>query len=191
MTLPGAAPVRWREGTPVWVALAWLAAVAWPPLIVTLLLYPPQQWRLDGADWRFVALLVGALAAPAGMALIARERRRDGQPRTRLGVIWRFVLYGAVLSVVGQLAAAVLATIAGWIEAGDLSRGLGAAETTFLIYGVGMMPFTMAVGIAYAVWAGLMVAVIAFAPTPPSLRVPPRYFGAAGDQAGEGEGSAG
>lgn len=54
-----------------------------------------------------------------------------------------------------------------------------------------MMPFTMAVGVAYAVWAGLMVAVIAFAPTPPSLRVPPRYFGAAGDETGEGEGSAG
>jgi len=191
MSLPGSAPIRWRESPVVWTPLAWLAAAAWPPLILTLPGYPPQHWNLlQGPDWRFTALALGLLAVPAGMALLARERRREGAPDTRLGVIWRFALYGAVFSVIGQLAAAILVTISGWIEAGDLGRGLGAAETTFLIYGVGMMPFTMALGVAYAVWAGLMVALIAFRPTPPPMRVPPRYFAdepAAAGQPGDGD----
>lgn len=182
MSLPGSAPIRWRESPVLWAPLAWLAAVAWPPIVVTLFLFPPQNWSLVyGPDWRFTTLLAGLVTVPAGLALLARERRRDGHPGTRLGVIWRFVLYGAVFSALAQLGAALLATITGSIEAGDLSRGLGAAETTFLIYGVGMMPFTMAVGVAYAIWAGLMVALIAFAPTPPPLHVPVRYFGETGD----------
>ena len=45
-------------------------------------------------------------------------------------------------------------------------QGLGALETTLLIFGVAGLPLAVLVGVSYALWAGLCVAFIAFAPAP-------------------------
>lgn len=176
--LPGSRLVRWRDGPQVWVPVAILAAVAWPPLVLSLIVLPPARMDLlAGPDWRFVALAMGLVVVPVMLVRMARGREATGQPSTRLGIIWRFAVEGLVLSALAQLVVAVLLTIIGWFGADSLGQALGAAETSFLLYGVGMLPFTMAVGGAYAIWAGWVVAMIAFKPTPPPLRVPARLLG--------------
>ena len=57
-----------------------------------------------------------------------------------------------------------------WVEAGALAQSLGAAETTLLIFGVAGLPLAMLIGLSYALWAGLCVALIAFTPRPPPVR---------------------
>jgi hypothetical protein len=168
--LPGQTPVIWRR-TRAAIPLAALAGVAWPPLILTLLVWPPENW-LPGReiDWRLTVLLVGILAVPAGLFALRRERDRRGRPGTRLGVVWRFMLYGGLLAAAAQTALALLITLLGLIEAGNLVQGLGAMETTLLIYGVGGLPVAILVGVSYALWAGLCAAYIAFVPAPQRVR---------------------
>ncbi|MDP3404056.1 MAG: phthalate transporter [Brevundimonas sp.] len=168
--LPGQSPVIWRRARGA-VLLAVLAGVAWPPLIVTLLVWPPENW-LPGpeTDWRLTVLLVGILAVPAGLFALQRERDRRGRPGTRLGIVWRFMLYGGLLAAAAQTALALLIALLGMIEAGDFIQGLGAMETTLLIYGVGGLPVAILVGVSYALWAGLCAAYIAFAPAPARVR---------------------
>ena len=88
----------------LWALIATLAAIAWPPLILTLPLMPPSQ-LLPGfdMDWRLQVLITGVIAVPLGMWLLARERDRSGSPSTRLGVIWRFMLYGGLLAALLQV----------------------------------------------------------------------------------------
>ena len=181
--IPGSAPVLWRESPLLWAPVSWLAALAWPPLILTLFLFPTQDlWVGLDMDWRLLSLIVAAAATPAAIELIRRERAATGRPSSRLGIIWRFTLYGAVLAVALQLIATLILLIYGWTRASGVAQGLGVAETTFLIYGVGLLPLTAAVGAAYAAWAGLMVAVIAFAPAPPPLRAPSHILGLTEDE---------
>ena len=60
--------------------------------------------------------------------------------------------------------------VLGWFEAGGFIQGIGATETTLLIYGVGGLPVAILVGVSYALWAGLCAAFIAFQPAPPEVR---------------------
>jgi hypothetical protein len=165
--LPGQQRVSWRETHRI--VLAAVVAACWPPLILTLAIWPPQgdNW-LPGLemDWRLVVLIVGLITAPGGLWLINRERNRNGRPTTRLGIVWRFLLYGGLLAAALQTLLALSMSVAGWLEAGSVSRAAGATETTLLIYGVGGLPIAVLVGTSYALWAGLCVAFLAFRPQP-------------------------
>lgn len=169
--LPGQAPIKWRGMPGLWALIATLAAIAWPPLILTLPLMPPSH-IMPGfdMDWRLQVLIAGMIAVPVGMYLLMRERDRSGSPSTRLGVIWRFLLYGGLLAALFQVLTALVMTGMRWIEAGALAQSLGAAETTLLIFGVAGLPMAMLIGLSYALWAGLCVALIAFTPKPPPVR---------------------
>ncbi|MBU1348189.1 MAG: phthalate transporter [Alphaproteobacteria bacterium] len=168
--LPGQTPVIWRR-TRTAIPLAALAGVAWPPLILTLLVWPPQNW-LPGReiDWRLTVLLLGLIAVPAGLYVIRRERDRRGRPGTRLGIVWRFMLYGGLAAAVLQTLLALFMAVVGLIQSGDIAQGFGATETTLLIYGVGGLPVAILVGVSYALWAGLCAAYIAFVPAPATVR---------------------
>lgn len=64
-----------RRRDPMRSYLANLAGAAWPPLIVTLFIWPPHNW-IPGLefDWRLSVLLVGVFACPTFLWLIDRER---------------------------------------------------------------------------------------------------------------------
>lgn len=168
--LPGQTRVAWRP-TRAAIPLAALAGMAWPPLILTLLIWPPQNW-VPGADidWRLVLLALGAVAVPAGLMILRRERDRRGRPGTRLGIVWRFMLYGGLLAAGLQTLVALLMVIIGLVASGDVLQGMGATETTLLIYGVAGLPVAILVGVSYALWAGLCAAFIAFVPAPERVR---------------------
>ena len=137
--LPGQRQVTWRRSGG-WIALAAALGIAWPPLIITFFVWPPQSW-LDGlsTDWRVLVLAVGIFAVPLCLWLLRQERDRTGRPATRLGIVWRFMFYGY-------------------------------AETALLIFGVGGVPLAILVGISYALWAGVCAAFIAFMPRPAPVR---------------------
>lgn len=171
--LPGTASIHWRESPFLWVPVAWAASLAWPPIIVTLLLFPPQAFSFGlDMDWRLLGLICVALGAGIGLWLLQREWRRSRTPTTRLGVIWRFTLFGAVLAVAAQLILVIVLLVGGWLRVTGLAQGVGVAETTFFIYGVGLLPVTALVGAAFASWAGLMVSLIAFTRVPEPMRTP-------------------
>ena len=168
--LPGQAPVNWRR-SPAAVPLAALAGVMWPPLVLTLLIWPPQNWMPGREmDWRLMVLLIGLAAVPAGLAAIRRERDRRGRPASRLGVVWRFMLYGGLLAAVCQILIALSVVVFGWTQSATLGQGLGSAETSLLIYGVAGLPVAILVGVSYALWAGLCAAFIAFVPAPEAVK---------------------
>lgn len=168
--LPGQTPVIWRR-SPFAAPLAVLAGILWPPLILTLLIWHPQNWMPGREiDWRLTVLVLGLIAVPAGLYVIRRERDRRGRPGTRLGIVWRFMLYGGLLSAGAQILLALLMTVLGLIEAGGVIQGFGAIETILLIYGVGGLPVAILVGVSYALWAGLCAAYIAFIPAPERVR---------------------
>ncbi len=168
--LPGQTPVVWRR-TQAAIPLAALAGVMWPPLILTLLIWPPQNW-IPGReiDWRLTVLAIGLIAVPLGLFVIRRERDRKGRPGTRLGIVWRFMLYGGLLAAGVQTVLTLVMAVLGLIEAGGVVQGFGATETTLLIYGVGGLPVAILVGISYALWAGLCAAYIAFVPAPERVK---------------------
>jgi len=163
---PGQQRVAWRR-EPYRIALAALAGAFWPPIPITLMIWPPNNWLPSlEIDLRLVALVIGLLAVPGGLWLLARERERTGRPSTRLGVVWRFMFYGGLLAAGLQALFALALCILGWFEAGGIAQAAGATETTLLIYGVGLLPVAVMVGVSYALWAGLCVAFIAFMPQP-------------------------
>lgn len=168
--LPGQTPVIWRR-TRLAIPLAALAGMAWPPLLLTFVIWPPQNW-LPGReiDWRLSVLFIGLIAVPAGLYVIRRERDRRGRPGTRLGIVWRFMLYGGLLAAGLQALLAVGMALWGLIQSGSVAQGFGATETTLLIYGVGGLPVAILVGVSYALWAGLCAAFIAFVPAPAKVR---------------------
>ena len=167
--LPGRRPVTWRPSGAA-LPLAVMAAAAWPPLL-TLIFWPPRNW-MPGleTDWRLVLFFVGLIAVPIGIGTLRRERQRTGRPDTRMGIVWRFMLYGGLLAAVLQTIMTVILVVLGWFEAGDVAQAVGATETKLLIYGLGGLPIAVILGVSYALWAGLCVAFIAFMPRPPSVR---------------------
>ena len=168
--LPGQTPVVVRQGRGA-MPLAALAGILWPPLILTLLVWPPQNW-LPGReiDWRLTVLVIGLISVPIGLWSIRRERDRRGRPASRLGVVWRFMLYGGLLAAAAQTALALAMMVYGWIQSGDIGQGVGATETTLLIYGVAGLPVAILVGVSYALWAGLCAAFIGFVRAPEPVR---------------------
>lgn len=175
--LPGTAPIQWRESPWIWVPAAWLAAVCWPPVLITLIFFPPQAFTFGlDMDWRLLGLVCAAVGTAAGLWLLRLEWVRSHRPATRLGVLWRFTLFGAVFAVALQILLVVALIVGGWLRVSGPAQGLGVAETTFFIYGVGLLPVTALVGAAFAGWAGLMVGLIAFATRPESLRTPPHLL---------------
>ncbi|MDO9589243.1 MAG: phthalate transporter [Brevundimonas sp.] len=163
---PGQQRVAWRR-EPHRIVLAAIAGAMWPPIPITLLIWPPNNWGPSlEVDLRLVALFIGVIAVPAGLWLLSRERERTGRPSTRLGVVWRFMFYGGLLAAALQALFALVLCILGWFEAGGIAQAAGATETTLLIYGVGLLPVAVMVGVSYALWAGLCAAFIAFMPQP-------------------------
>ncbi len=164
--LPGQTTIHARAGT-LPLVLASLAGAAWPPLILTLPLWPPQALEPGrDLDWRLTVLALGLIAAPLILWRIRGERARDGRPSTRLGVVWRFMLFGGLGAAALQVILALGMSILGWFEAGGVMAALGATETTLLIFGVGGLPIAIVVGVSYALWAGLCAAYIAFEARP-------------------------
>jgi hypothetical protein len=163
---PGQERVTWRR-EPHWRVLAAIAGALWPPIPITLLIWPPQNWGPSlEVDPRLVALVIGLIAVPVGLWLLRRERERTGKPSTRLGVVWRFMFYGGLLAAGLQALFALILCVFGWFEAGGIAEAAGATETTLLIYGVGLLPVAVMIGVSYALWAGLCVAFIACRPQP-------------------------
>jgi len=163
---PGQERVVWRR-EPHLVVLAALTGALWPPIPLTLLIWPPNNWLPSlEPDLRFVALIIGLFAVPVALWLLARERDQTGRPSTRLGVVWRFMFYGGLLAAALQALFALVLCGIGWFEAGGIAQAAGAIETTLLIYGVGGLPVAVMVGVSYALWAGLCAAFIAFRPQP-------------------------
>jgi hypothetical protein len=164
--LPGLKRVAPRRGAQALVPAA-LAAAAWPPLILTLFIWPPENWASGiDTDWRLVLLAAGLVAAPVGLWLLIRAHGRTGRPSTRLGVVCRFMVFGGLLAAAMQtLIALIMALLAG-AASQTLAQGLGAVETALLIFGVAGLPLAVMVGVSYALWGGLCVAFLAFAPAP-------------------------
>lgn len=160
--LPGQTRVSRRQA-PYARLLAGLAAVAWPPLILTLPFLPPQNW-LPGAemDWRLIVLIIGAIAVPVSLALLNKSRDRTGRPGSRLGIIWRYMLYGGLLAATLEVVFALVSMIVGWVQSGSFMEALGYTETVLLIYGVAGLPVAILLGVSYALWAGVCVAFLAF-----------------------------
>lgn len=168
--LPGRETVVWR-GSPAVLLIAGIAGALWPPLWATLPIWPPLNWRPGlEMDWRLTLLALGLIAVPAGLALLRREIERSGRPSTRLGVIWRFTLYGGLLAAALQLVVALVQMVGGAIESGSIMQGLGAVETLLLIYGVGGLPVAILVGVSHGLWAGIIAAFVAFKARPAPVR---------------------
>lgn len=164
--LPGLKRVAPRRTTQAFV-LAALAAAAWPPLLVTLAVWPPENWASGvDTDWRLVLGAIGLIAAPVGLSLMRRSHARTGRPSTRLGVVCRFMVFGGLLAAAVQTLIALVMSLLSLIASQSLTQGLGALETTLLIFGVAGLPLAVLVGVSYALWAGLCAAFIAFAPAP-------------------------
>jgi hypothetical protein len=87
-----------------------------------------------------VVLFIGLIAAPTGLWLLGRERDRTGRPASRLGVIWRFMLYGGLLGAGLAVLFALIQVLIGAISSGSVMQALGSTETILLIYGVGGLP---------------------------------------------------
>lgn len=163
---PGQTRVTWRR-EPHAIVLAAVVGALWPPLILTLPLWPPRNWTPGlEIDWRLMVLLIGFVAVPAGLWLLDKERRRSGRPTTRLGVIWRFMFYGGLLAAALGAVFALVQSVLQWLHAANVGEAVGGSETSLLIYGVGGLSVAVLVGISYALWAGLCVAFIAFRPQP-------------------------
>lgn len=163
---PGQQRVAWRR-EPHRLVLAAVAGALWPPIPITLLIWQPNDWLPSlEIDPRLVVLIIGLIAVPTGLWLLARERERTGRPSTRLGVVWRFMFYGGLLAAALEALFALFLCILGWFEAGGIAQAAGATETTLLIYGVGLLPVAVMIGVSYALWAGLCAAFIAFTPQP-------------------------
>jgi hypothetical protein len=162
---PGQERVTFRR-EPHRLVLASLLGAMWPPLILTLPIWPPASWFGLEMDWRLKVLALGLLAVPGGLWLLDRERMQNGRPKSRLGVIWRFMFYGGLLSAALGALFAVFQAVLQWFNAANVGEAVGGSETSLLIYGVGGLSVAVLVGISYALWAGLCAAFIAFRPQP-------------------------
>jgi hypothetical protein len=174
-------PVVWREPVGLYNFVGWLAAVAWPPIVGTLIFLAPTR-EAGGLlnDWRLKALIAAGIAVAAILYLVRGEREREGGPSSRLGIMARFLLFGFIFS----LAALILVVLGFSVFSAFGNEGflpaLGGIESTLFLFGVLTLPFALMVGISYALWAGAMVALICFAtpqPVVPKARVSALFGG--------------
>ena len=166
--------IDWRGPASLWVALGWVLAVLWPPLPLTLIFWPSDKTGLMTIeDPRAIALVLGAISVTVTLVMINRERKRDGTPRTRLGVLMRFIAYGFVFTVVAVAVFAIGLSLMQAFSYGDLFRRMGEAKATLLM-AVAIMPLILLAGVSYMVWSGVVASLIAFGPRPTDTR--PRNF---------------
>jgi hypothetical protein len=101
--LPGQTPVIWRR-TRAAIPLAALAGVMWPPLILTLLVWPPQNW-LPGReiDWRLTVLVIGLVAVPAGLEARVMPTELVPAPANRRRWLLPLALAASALIAVGSV----------------------------------------------------------------------------------------
>lgn len=148
-----------------------LLAAAWPPIIVTLFVWPPHNWfsGLD-TDWRVVLLVVGLIASPIGLLRLENARRPNDLPWTRRAVVARYVIYGGVLATLLQILIALALSVLAAMAGQSIVQGIGAIETVLLIFGVAGIPVAIMVGISYALWGGVCVAYLGYKKAPPPIR---------------------
>jgi len=164
--LPGRNPLV-RHRSPLVLAGAAAAAICWPPLVLTLLIWPPLNWVPDtDTDFRLILLVVALFAVPIAMWRLQARSEQRTEPLTRQGIICRFAYGGGLVGAVGQTALAVISVVTGWIESQSLMQAAGSTETNLLIYGVLGLPVTILVGVSHALWAGFCVALIAYRSSP-------------------------
>jgi hypothetical protein len=162
--------IDWRESPTLWAPIAWIVGVLWPGAIFGLVLLPPTR-----GEGRIV--LVALVAACVGVAGILRllewERSRDGAPRTRLGVVARFLFFGFVFTVLTTVVGALGQGAFAMFGHHDFSQNV--AETnSALTFGFFELVFAAVIGVSWSLWAGVVVSLIAFSPRAESVR--PRSF---------------
>lgn len=166
----GFVKAEWRPSPWAWAPVAWGLAVMWPPVFVTLFTFPParEEWL---ADWRLKAMGAAALGVAAGLYLIGRERMRTGTPYTRAGVVMRFFVLGALFTAALIILSAFAMAVVGAPFESGVGAFFGALKTTLFVFGVAGAPVTLLMGLSYALWAGLIVAFVAFWTKPQSVRL--------------------
>ena len=143
--------------------LATLAAAAWPPILLTFPIWPPHHiWAGLDTDWRIVLLVVGLIAAPVGISRLAKAKRPNNAPWTRRAVIARYVIYGGILAGCLQLLMTIAQSILAALAGESFIQALGGIEAVVLVYGVLGIPLALMVGVSYALWGGVCVALLAY-----------------------------
>jgi hypothetical protein len=163
-------PVTWREPVGLYTFVGWLCAVAWPAIVGTWVLLPPTR-EAGGFlhDWRLKALIAAGIAIAAIIWLVKGEREREGGPSSRLGILARFLLFGFIFSLAALIFVVLgFAIVSAFGNEGFLPA-LGGIESTLFLFGVAGLPPALAVGVSYALWAGIMVSLITFAPHNPTV----------------------
>jgi hypothetical protein len=153
-----------------WTPVAWALAVLWPPVFATLFVFPPDPADFL-ADWRLKAMAAAGVGVAAGLFLIGRERARSGTPYTRAGVVMRFFVLGALFTATLIILSAFALALVGAPFGDGVGAFFGALKTTLFVFGIAAAPATLLVGLSYALWAGLIVAFVAFWTKPQSVRV--------------------
>lgn len=168
--LPGGERVVPRA-TPQARLIASVLAAAWPPIILTLFIWPPHNLfsGLD-TDWRIVLLIVGLVATPIGILRLEKARRPGDAPWTRRAVIARFVIYGGMLAAALQILIALTLAVSYSISNQSFVQALGSIETVLLIFGVAGVPVALMIGVSYALWGGICVAYTAYRKQPTAPR---------------------
>jgi hypothetical protein len=158
--------VDWRESPTLWGPVAWAVSLLWPGAVAGLLMLPPS--RPEGR-----VVLIGLLVAGVGVAAILRlidwERKRDGTPRTRLGVLGRFLFFGFLFSGVASILAVLIQAILALVGPHGLSQNLAEA-TSALALGFGLVVASALIGVSWSLWAGLVSSFVAFVPRVESSR---------------------
>ena len=162
--------IDWRESPTVWAPVAWVAGLLWPGVVFALIVLPPT--RPEGRIV-LIALLAACIGVAGILKLVQWERARDGAPRTRLGVVARFLFFGFIFSV--------LATVLGALAQGGLALfgrhdfSQNVAETnSALTFGFFELVAAAVVGVSWSLWSGVVVSLIAFSPRAQSVR--PKSF---------------
>jgi hypothetical protein len=162
--------IEWRESPTLWAPVAWLAGVMWPGVVFALVVLPPTR-----PDGRIVlaALLVACLGVAGILRLIQWERAHDGAPRTRLGVVGRFLFFGSIYSVLAAILAALVQGALALFGRHDLSQNVAEANSA-LTFGFAELVAAALIGVSWSLWAGICASLIAFSPRAESIR--PRSF---------------
>jgi hypothetical protein len=158
--------IEWRESPQVWAPVAWIAGALWPAVGFALIVLPPTR-----PDGRIVlsALLIAALGVAGIMWLIEWERSHDGAPRTRLGVVGRFLFFGFVYAVLAAVVAALAQGAFALFGRHDFSQNV--AETnSALTFGFAELVAAAVIGVSWSLWAGVVVSLVAFSPRAESIR---------------------
>jgi hypothetical protein len=162
--------IDWRESPTVWAPVAWVAGVLWPGVCFALVVLPPT--RPEGRIV-LVAVLAACLGIGGILRLIEWERSRDGAPRTRLGVIGRFLFFGFIYSVLAAILGALAQGVLSLFGHHEFAQNV--AETnSALTFGFVELIFAAIIGVSWSLWAGVMASLIAFAPRAESIR--PKSF---------------